>query len=154
MTMTDIRPHAAMAGTLEAHIAALLAQGLEVTFSADANGTWANVDPLPGQEAASGFEGCTAGGRTPLEALQAASPLLSDDAELPAPAGEDDVRTLSGDMDDVLDRLEALEADRDGRERDMRALIRVIADLHAQLHPDGLVAQRGDKPGTADSDGS
>ncbi len=56
---------------------------------------------------------------------------------------EKEVSGLSADMADVFERLDAIE----GQRRDMALLIRILADVHEQLHPGGLVAQRGDKPG-------
>lgn len=115
--------------------------------------------------------GCTAEGSSPAEAIWAASPLHSDDEPMPnvadliaeeseglkgvlgivrdampAPGLRDDVRTLSAEMSDVYDRVDALEADRAGHDQDMRLMIRALGDLVTRAFPDGLLATRGDGP--------
>lgn len=79
--MTDTRPQAV--GTLEAHIAALVAQGYEVAFTAGfgADPVAAHVEK-PGDPDA----GCTALAYTAAAALWAASPLHADDEPFPAAA--------------------------------------------------------------------
>lgn len=66
--------------TLEAHVAALIAEGYEVTFAAGdpATAYWCHLDKKDDAGA-----GSTAGGKTLGEALWTASPLHGDDEPYP-----------------------------------------------------------------------
>jgi hypothetical protein len=128
--------------TLGGHIAALAAQGYEVTFTAargDRGGYFAHLDKADDPDA-----GNTGDGRTVAEALWTVSPLHGDDepfpGELPAPGLADDVRTLSADMTDVYDRLNALEDRHDKFDRVESALVHMMVDLLCDTHPDGETA--------------
>jgi hypothetical protein len=139
-------PQPPAAGQLDRVLGPLLAAAYEVTLTSggpvDDDEFWAHVrlggGPL-----------LTAAGRTPAEAVWAASPLHGDDEPfpggLPVPGLADDVRTLSAEMSDVMERLDDIEGDR----RDMTILIRALGDLFTRAYPDGFVAKRGDKPGVS-----
>jgi hypothetical protein len=60
-------------------------------------------------------------------------------AALPTPGMRDDIRTLSAEMSDAFDRLDALE----GHRGDMSALIFMLGDLFTRVYPDGYTAASG-----------
>lgn len=127
---------------LGAMLAELIAQGYEVSFTEGfgAEPFGAHVEKSGNPEA-----GCTALGCTPALALAAALPETVGESltALPAPGLAADVRTLNADMDDVMRRLDALD---DGLVRELRLIIRVLADVTLNHYPDGVTAQHGDRP--------
>jgi hypothetical protein len=143
MTTQNTIPQGA---TLEAMIAALVADGYDVSFTEGfgAEPFGAHVEKSGDPDA-----GCTALGCTARDALAAALPEAVEEylaamtpAGLPAPGVADDIRTLSADMTDVFQRLDAVEARHDKFDRVEAALVWTIVDLIASGDPDGELAHR------------
>jgi hypothetical protein len=126
--------------TLDAMIAGLVSAGYHVSFTEGfgAEPFGAHVE-FPGDPDA----GCTALGYTAALALAAALPeAVEESLTALAPAAPAEVfaadvwETVYG----IEERLNALEAERDLTGRDVRTLIRCLADFIAQDHPGGFTA--------------
>src|SRR5260370_25360211 len=146
-------------GTLEGHIAALVAQGYEVTFGLSGGRPEAFI--------VKGDDTALAHGETHAEALWAVSPLHADGEPFPDvprcercgrypiahrggecihPRGESpevkaDRDTERAEIWERLDDAEERLGKRDDRDRTERALVHVIIDLLCDLHPDGELAR-------------
>jgi hypothetical protein len=152
------------AAIMHDHLTALLDAGYEVSLQ---SGGSVDGDEYFAHVRLGGGPLLTGDGKTPAEAIWTASPLHGDDERMPvladliAETSEGltdalaDVREvvdvnrkiagLNEDLADALDRLDDIE---DKYTRDLSIMIRVVADRHQRAYPDGLVATRGDKPGT------
>ena len=127
----------------------LTATGYHVTYAEDTTlgGWWADLRDAEGRVRESGNGATQDAARLHLlERVERAERERGDHApaaaELPKPGLEADVETLSADMADVLERLDALDDDHRG----MTLLIRCIADLYRRAFPDSIVARDGDGP--------
>lgn len=151
-----------MPAIMHDHLTALLDAGFEVTLERahvpgepDERRYWAHVCLGEGTP-------ITAEGKTPAEAIWAASPLHGDDEPMPpimdliaetsdgfrdvlgvfreevnvarkVAAADRAIDEIHDEMDIITERVAALEADR----RDMTILIGVVGDLYRRVFPDG-----------------
>lgn len=140
--------------SLDAMLTALTAAGYYVSFTQEPAGYVASVSRAAegdGDRYEHDATGATLAGALAAalpEAVEAYLAAMTPPA-LPAPAVEDDVRTLSADMADVFGRLNALEDHRDKFDHVEREMVLVIIELLTDRNPRGELARRLKARGTA-----
>jgi hypothetical protein len=126
--------------TLGGHIAALLAEGYDVTFARSPGGS----QPFEAYLVRGKEDTVLGDGGTLAEALWAVSPLHGDDVPFIVTdegARDHDLRVLGDDMAGLRDRVEALEERHDRFDLVEEQLVYTMVDALVRADPDGELAR-------------